>query len=332
MTCILFTQKRIYTDTLHINEAGEEFHSLNKVKCLRAGIPVNWTPMANRPVSEESNVEAFTDVIHGYTCSGNNVVANRFIDSLGNELKSVVRAYDPHAKDNATDVVRVATENNLAASLNALVNLYEFVALAGFVNSANMATIILIGEKACYAVEFDSRTAELGRLSRDNPTSYGTGAPYASKMLFTSGDPLLALYTAMWYDSNQTGGMIDIWEMPTVEKPVLRRVGACNRRSLADLRDIIISPILPDNPLPPDLVANDLFEEKLEALAELAEQVGYDRGAGKINDPKNRAAKAIATKGATERLLKAHRAKLNAPSGKATKKASKPTTKPRKPK
>lgn len=332
MTCLLFTHRRIYTDTLHINEAGEEFHSLNKIKVVKAKIPISWTPLEDQPLSEDSNPPAFTDMIHGYTCSGSNVVTNRFIEILGNELRSVVSAYDPHAKDSPAELVEIAIANNLTASLSNLFLLYKFVSKAGFVNSANMATVILIGEKACYAVEFDQRRPELGRLSRDNPTSYGTGAPYASKALFLTKDPILAMYNAMWHDSDQTGGMIDVWEMPTVEMPELRRAGACNRRTLLEIRDILVAPINPDDPLRPDLISNEIFSAKLETVAEISEQVGYDRGAGKLEDPQNRAAKAARAKGATQRLLKKHKDMLDKKPSTSSKKASKTIPKPRKPK
>lgn len=291
MTCILFTKTRIYTDTLHMNEVGEQFHSLTKVKEFKEPIRIRWNALETEPVSDDYNAESFVDTIHGYTCSGNNLIADRFIDNVMKDAASELAKVDPHVKKG--EMLKEMVKHDVAVNLNGLLDVYKLIVSSGFVNGSTHGTIIMIGEKACYTWELSSRHAFLGRISRDNPSSYGTGAPYASKVYFTTGDALRAMYTAFWYNDDLSGGMIDIWEMPTVEVPELRRVGVCNHRSLLEIKEILATPVNPENPISPDLVSNDIFSAKMEAIAKISEQVGYDRGAGLIKDPMNRGAKPV---------------------------------------
>lgn len=264
MTCILITRSAIYTDTLHMGETDEVFHSLTKVKPMRDIARVKWTALESEPVSDESNCASFVDNIHGYTCSGNNKIADLFIKSLFGEASSAATLANPNVK--LGGLLKTMLAHDLAVNLNDTLEFYKAVAVAGFVNAATHGTVVLIGEKACYGFELTSRGAYVGRISRDNPVSYGTGAAYASKVLYTTGDPLLAMYTAMWYDDDSTGGMIDIWQMPTVEVPVLCRIGVCNHRSLIQIKEILAAPVT-DDPLHPDLVSAEAMTRHLKAAA-----------------------------------------------------------------
>lgn len=300
MTCILITETHIYTDTLHKNEAGEEFHSLTKVKKLKEPVRVKWTALESEPVTEDFNSPSFVDTIHGYTCSGNNFIADLFIDKLVKDaIKELARA-DLEVKSDG--MLKVMIEHGVEVKLNRLLNIYKLIVSLGFVNAATHGTIVLIGEKACYPLEITSRHAFLGKISRDNPTSYGTGATYASKVNFTTGDPVLSMYTAFWYDSDASGGMIDIWEMPTEEVPKLRRVGVCNQRSLVEIREIIVAPTGPDNIRHPDLISTSIFLKKMKDAAKLGEQVGYARGVGSLKDPMKRAVKTRGKPSSTTRV------------------------------
>jgi hypothetical protein len=292
MSTVLITGSEIYTDTQHFaGDSNEKFSSMTKVKTLREPILVRWEPIKDEKIDEDANCEAFMDRIHGWTGTGNTKIALLFFDrleALKTEAFVKVDAMkpDPEKGEVAGDLI---PPEAYAASLNLLQIVYQGVVDLGFVIGQSYANIILIGEKACYTFQIFGDGCTVGIVRRDNPAAYGTGGTYASKMLFVTGDPIKAMWAAMWHDDKQTGGMIDIWSLPTEKDPRLYRAGACNMRRLKDIKDLVHS-APSDEPMLPDLITYESHLDKLAFVADVSEQVGYDRATGKLPDPKNRAA------------------------------------------
>lgn len=276
MTCILFTKTHVYTDTLHLDDGGEAFHSLTKIKKLKEPLRVKWTNLESEPISDSSNAASFVDIIHGYTCTGNNLVADRLIDHV---IAGAIAVLDEKAiKVKSGEMVKAMEEHQLSVDLNSIRSVYRIIVQGAFVNAITEATVILIGEKACYSIDIGTKRVTVGKIPRDNPTTYGSGGSYASKVYYTTNDPLRAMYTALWYNHEMTGGMIDIWNLPTPEEPHLYRTGVCNQRSLYEIKELLAQPVDPQNPMTADLISSDAIAKKIITVAQTAMEMGYIRG------------------------------------------------------
>lgn len=340
MTTILITSTRIYTDSNHFasNIKDESFHSLTKIKKLKEPAWVKWTPVEERKVDDDINCPAFVDQIHGYTVTGNNKIADLMIKRLEvmatNSVMDAAKAVLDETDDSKFELIPPET---YSADLNVLYTIYQGIADFGYVNNSTNTSIILIGEKACYNFTTYIDGVGLGIVKRDNPTAYGSGAEYASKFHYVTGDPIRAVYNAMWYDSEQTGGMIDIWHLPTEEDPRLYREGVCNARPLREIKGLIHGPHDPDKnePMMPDLISYEIHCKVTDESVKLAEQTGYDRGIGKLEDPQNRRAKALEAQRAAERVRNTLAKKVKKPvvpplkSRKTTKSSTAQRRKPR---
>jgi hypothetical protein len=293
MSTVLITGSEIYTDTQHFaGDSNEKFFSLTKVKTLRDPILVRWEPLKDEKVDEDVNCEAFLDRIHGWTGTGSNKIALILFDRLETLSKGAIEKANAAKPDESKGEVvgDPLPPEAMAADLNLLQKVYQGVVDGGFAVGQSYANVILIGEKACYTFQIFGDGCTVGLIRRDNPSAYGTGGTYASKMLFVTGDPIKAMWAAMWHDDKQTGGMIDIWHLPTERDPRLYRAGVCNARPLKEIKDLVHSAAIPDEPMTPDLITYESHLDKLGFVAEKSEQVGYDRATGKLPDPKNRAA------------------------------------------
>jgi len=240
MTCIFICHNRIYTDSIHRKD-GEDFQSTTKVKRLKKPLPVTWKPIPNVAVNPERNPEEFTDTIHGYAVTGANKPADMFVRRL---------------------VLFSAEEKDPFNTLNYLYDSYRMASFGGLINQENHFTIILIGQKADYAFMLDFDDVFLQVHERDNPAVYGSGGEYALKEWMRTTDPIRSMYSAYWLDEH-SGGLTDIWRLPTDEYPVLERVGFCNDHSPKELMALLSLP--ETNPLPVEFIQSPYADELVEA-------------------------------------------------------------------
>lgn len=261
MTTIFFTGGKLYTDTTHRID-GEEFHSLTKVQKLAKPLAVMWNPRKGIDTNEDTYPAAFEDKVHGYTVTGSN----------------------PQAEACIANIIRVASKDNEEgiADLDYAFSFYHGVVRAKLINEFNAFTIILIGEKAEYAFGVHFESVDLAVLARKQNHGFGTGGSIAVKEHARTRDPVRSMYAAYWIDKN-SGGMTDIWTLPTVDHPVLERTAVCNARSKVELGKVLNRPI--EEILEPDFVSNAYHIEMLSAWSIAGESIGYQRAIKGMPDP-----------------------------------------------
>lgn len=248
MTCIFFCKTRLYTDTKYVKD-GETFLSMTKVKRLKEPLVVEWKPREGIDQVQSLYPEHFTDSIHGYVVTGANQPADVFMWRL------------------------IAVKGDI----DALYEQYFHVMKGKLVTGDNHFTIILIGEKADYAFSLDYDIVSLRVHPRDDPFAYGTGGDAAMKEWVRTDDPIRAMYSAYWIDE-QSGGVTDIWDLPTVEFPYLNRTGICNNRSYSELKDILNAKI--EGPIQPDFISQALSNALMEGAGLVGEHLGELRALG----------------------------------------------------
>src|ERR1700744_1875618 len=202
MTTIFICKGKVYADSNHY--IGEEsFHSLSKINAcepftitwkkppLLDGQQVDDVPQrANATDFLMETVPDFEDTIHGYTIAGHNPMGLRYL--------------------------RDVKDRNFRRVIFDLWKMWTW----GYMSTQHHATLLLFGEQRIYQISPDNAAgAPLVLLPLDEVIAFGSGCEFVLKSyMMHPGEPLRALIETMIYDE-YSEGIIDCWELPSVERP-----------------------------------------------------------------------------------------------------------------
>jgi hypothetical protein len=290
MTIIFLAGNRVYTDSMHY-VGLEEHHSLTKIRKLKEPMPVTWSPREGIDIDDDKYPAAFTDTIHGWSLTGDNTagltVINKMEEAWQNvkkeEIKerlnaAIAKAIKKGAKVGDPHPVVPPAPSKYAINLDRPFEVMEQAAQFSLVNTRNHFTLILLGEKASYALGWDGfNSTRLTVLRRDNPTAFGSGADETVRNHFLHHDPIYALYHAM-FEIETCGGMIDVWNLPTEHNPVLERAGVCNARTKREIVELLRDHT-PDKekPMQPDFISTKFHDATVEAAMALGTFLGESK-------------------------------------------------------
>lgn len=258
MTCILFANGYVAVDSNHqLPGTSESYISPSKLVAFDAPMPLHIaTPADWRLDGEKIAIDiAFTvdDRIHGYTVTGSTTHAQKFIEdwkrtrlySLEKKLSDLGKLpsdteTDPEvlfekaelSEDTRREIERHAMSICFASKYHAVHRLGHRYDEEGF-------TLILIGEKGCYRYRPHLEgTAVFDMVPPMQGHAYGSGCEVVFEYFRQYSSHVLAIYATMLVDAG-TAGFVEVWKLPSVEKPELYREGMWNPRTKDQIRALL---------------------------------------------------------------------------------------------
>lgn len=175
----------------------------------------------------------FNDTVYGWVATGLNEAAEAFVELL--------------AKEKDLDDVLLP---------------YEVAAEVRLNNAWNHFEIILIGNKARYAFDFEAEGMKLKRYAETETVCVGSGCQIVIDEMKKGAVPLRAIYHAFYHQPDFTGGMIEVWKLLPYGKHRLQRLGFRDEVPRERLPKLLVDM---KKPLGLDHVSN-VFAEELSRL------------------------------------------------------------------